>query len=199
MTRRTSLLLVALLWAAAGDVAAQVPVRDHVQRAASRFGLSPELVEAVVAAESGGEVRAVSKAGAMGLMQLMPGTWMELRRRLALGPDPFDPADNVLAGTAYLRQLLDRYGSPGFLAAYNAGPGRYEQSLAGRALPAETVRYVEKLSSNITSPVVAADWRTAGLFTPAWQASLGRPTGDEQTPTHPPSTGPFVERSGAFR
>ena len=79
----------------------------------------------------------------MGLMQLMPGTWVELGVRYGLGLDPFDPRDNVFAGTAYLREMHERFGSAGFLAAYHAGPSRYEQHLAtGQPLPPETVAYV---------------------------------------------------------
>ena len=96
--------------------------------------------------ESAGDVRAVSSAGAMGLMQIMPATWKELRGHYHLGHDPFDAHDNILAGAAYLRELYDRYGSPGFLAAYNAGPERYEEYLAGRPLPRETRAYVAKLT-----------------------------------------------------
>lgn len=98
-------------------------------------------------AESDGIAHAVSPTGAIGLMQLMPKTWSALSARYHLGSDPFDPHDNILAGAAYLRELHDRYGSPGFLAAYNAGPGRYEQHLAsGRPLPAETRAYVAALT-----------------------------------------------------
>src|SRR3546814_9197460 len=71
-------------------------------------------------AESAGDVRAVSHAGAMGLMQIMPATWTYLRGRYGLGDDPYHVRDNIIAGTAYLRELHDRFGSPGFLAAYNA-------------------------------------------------------------------------------
>ena len=88
--------------------------------------------------ESGGDERATSPRGAMGLMQLMPGTWVELSVRYGLGLDPFDPSDNILAGTAYLKEMHDRFGSAGFLAAYHAGPARYEQHLAtGQPLPPE--------------------------------------------------------------
>ena len=76
----------------------------------------------------------------MGLMQIMPDTWTELRTRHRLGRDPYDPRDNILAGAAYLREMHDRYGSPGFLAAYNAGPGRYEDYLAGRPLAGRNAR-----------------------------------------------------------
>ena len=83
-------------------------------------------------------------------MQIMPKTWAELRARHRLGADPYDPQDNILAGTAYIRELYDRYGAPGFLAAYNAGPGRYERHLAtGRPLPAETQAYVATLAPMI--------------------------------------------------
>ncbi|MFN4925406.1 lytic transglycosylase domain-containing protein [Bradyrhizobium sp.] len=100
--------------------------------------------------ESGGNSRARSRKGAIGLMQIMPGTWTELRSRHRLGADPYDIRDNILAGTAYIRELSDRYGAPGFLAAYNAGPGRYERHLAtGRPLPAETQTYVAKLAPDI--------------------------------------------------
>ena len=86
--------------------------------------------------ESVGDVRALSPKGAMGLMQIMPETWAILRARFGLGANPYDPHDNILAGAAYLRKLHDRYGAAGFLAAYDAGPARYEDRLAtGRPLP----------------------------------------------------------------
>lgn len=123
------------------------PIADYVAAAARRFGVPIAWIRLVLDAESAGDMRAVSRAGAMGLMQIMPNTWSELRARYGLGRDPFDPHDNILAGTAYLRELYDRYGSPGFLAAYNAGPQRYEEYLAGvRALPAETRAYVAVLA-----------------------------------------------------
>ena len=76
------------------------------------------------ARESFGDVHAISPKGAMGLMQIMPATWAGLRPRYGLGADPYDAHDNIIAGAAYLRELQDRYGAPGFLAAYNAGPAR---------------------------------------------------------------------------
>ncbi|PWB84308.1 MAG: lytic transglycosylase [Methylocystaceae bacterium] len=120
---------------------------DHVTEAARRFGIPAEWIRAVMKIESLVQRDAVSVKGAMGLMQIMPGTWSELRARYALASDPFDPHDNILAGAAYLRELHDRYGSPGFLAAYNAGPRRYEDYLDGRrSLPSETVAYVAALA-----------------------------------------------------
>ena len=91
-----------------------------------------------------------SSAGAMGLMQVMPETYDELRDRYSLGDDPYDPHDNILAGTAYLREMYDIYGSPGFLAAYNAGPRRLDDYLSNnRPLPDETRRYVAMIGPNI--------------------------------------------------
>src|SRR5579872_805748 len=101
-----------------------------VTEASRRFGVPERWIRAVMQAESGGRQRARSPKGAMGLMQIMPKTWTELRARHGLGADPFDPRDNILAGAAYIRELHDRYGAPGFFAAYNAGPGRYERHLA---------------------------------------------------------------------
>jgi soluble lytic murein transglycosylase-like protein len=98
-------------------------------------------------AESGGRTvlnrrPITSRAGAMGLMQLMPGTWREMSAAYGLGSNPRDPRDNIMAGTAYLGAMYDRFGYPGLFAAYNAGPARYARHLAtGRRLPAETVAY----------------------------------------------------------
>ena len=130
-----------------------------VAEASRRFGIPAQWILAVIRVESAGDARVVSRAGAIGLMQIMPATYAELRRDLGLGADPFAVRDNVLAGTAYLRRMYDRYGSPGFLAAYNAGPGRWEAHLSGvRPLPVETVRYMERLAA-ITGPATFADPR----------------------------------------
>lgn len=72
------------------------------------------------------------------MMHIMPETWADLRLRHDLGDDPYNARDNILAGTAYLADLRDRYGAAGVFAAYNAGPARYERHLAGEALPDET-------------------------------------------------------------
>jgi len=122
------------------------PFGAHIAEASHRFGVPTAWIRAVMRKESAGDARAVSSAGARGIMQIMPGTWDDLRARWSLGRDPFDPRDNIMAGTAYLRELHDRFGSPGFLAAYNAGPARYEAYLAGRPLPAETRAYVAALA-----------------------------------------------------
>ncbi|BAK84695.1 hypothetical protein KMAL_28660 [Novacetimonas maltaceti] len=121
-----------------------------VRDAASQAAIPPSWIRAVLRIESDGDRHAVSSAGAMGLMQIMPGTWRDLRHTLNLGADPFDPHDNIVAGAAYLRWLHDRYGDAGFLAAYNAGPGRYDDHLAtGRPLPDETQTYVASVMRRI--------------------------------------------------
>lgn len=125
--------------------------RPYVAEASQRFGVPVAWIERVMRAESGGRTRIdgrriTSRAGAMGLMQLMPGTWAEMRDALELGDDPHDPHDNIVAGTAYLHRLYRRFGYPSLFAAYNAGPGRYAAYLAGeQALPAETQSYLEQL------------------------------------------------------
>jgi len=124
-------------------LARQKPFEYWIEQYAHTHGVSPDLVRAVIQAESNFNPRAVSAKGAMGLMQLMPATWADMRVRLGLGSNPDDPRDNILAGTFYLRLMYDRFGYPGMFAAYNAGPRRYAEHLSGgRALPAETVGYL---------------------------------------------------------
>jgi hypothetical protein len=119
----------------------------HIREASKRFAIPERLLRGVMHVESVGDVRALSSKGAMGLMQIMPATWEELRIKYRLGDDPYQPRDNILAGAAYLREMLDSFGRSGFLAAYNAGPGRYKEHLStGRPLPRETVDYVRKLA-----------------------------------------------------
>lgn len=130
----------------------RIDIAAYVRAASQRFGIPEGWIYAVIRVESGGRTRAISSAGAMGLMQLMPGTWARQRARFALGGDPFDPRDNIMAGTSYLCEMYDRYGAPGFLAAYNAGPGRYEAWRdRGRPLPLETRRYVARLAPMLQS------------------------------------------------
>lgn len=132
--------------------------RPHIEEASARFGVPAEWIERVIQAESGGRTTLggrliVSSAGAMGLMQLMPGTWAAMRTRLGLGSDPHAPRDNILAGTLYLRMMYDRFGYPGLFAAYNAGPARYAAHVAGkRELPAETRAYVVTVAGRTAPP-----------------------------------------------
>jgi soluble lytic murein transglycosylase-like protein len=163
----------------------------EIAEASQRFGIPEDWIRAVMRVESSGRVRAVSRKGAIGLMQIMPDTWAGLRLRYQLGRDPYDPRDNILAGAAYLREMHDRYGATGFLAAYNAGPGRYAEYLSiGRTLPAETLAYVAALAPliggepvNYGVVVVAAgpmSWSRAPLFVVVADstASVNRPQSD---------------------
>jgi membrane-bound lytic murein transglycosylase B len=123
-----------------------------IAEASRRFAVPAAWIRAVMQAESGGRTMLdgrpiTSRAGATGLMQVMPETYEEMRLRYGLGGDPHDPRDNILAGTAYLREMYDRYGYPGVFAAYNAGPARFDAHLlTGRSLAAETQRYLAALS-----------------------------------------------------
>ena len=126
------------------------PFAAFITEASKRFAVPEHWIRSVMRVESAGVVRARSRKGAMGLTQIMPETWTELRTRYNLGTDPYDPHDNILAGAAYIRELYQRFGAPGFLAAYNSGPTRYENHLAtGRSLPDETKDYVAILAPMI--------------------------------------------------
>lgn len=169
------------------------PWAQHITDAARRFAISERWIRAVMQAESDHDPLAVSPKGAMGLMQIMPATWTDLRSRYRLGADPYQPRDNILAGAAYLAELHDLYGFPGFLAAYNAGPGRYEKHLVSdEPLPVETVDYVAKIMSLIdgdTAPVMRkgvrpsrSSWSIAPLFV---ARSLAGNSGDNRTANFP--------------
>ncbi len=214
-------------YAPAERSAARHPYAVHVADAAQHFGIPERWIWAVMRVESNGDSRAISSAGAMGLMQIMPGTWAGLRARHGLGNDPYDVRDNIMAGAAYLRAMHDRYGNAtAMLAAYNAGPGRYDEYLSrGRPLPTETLAYLAKLAA-ITgnagdSQLAAAPpsdpfaWRRAALFAVRPGAlSTAQPaadrTGSDAQPERPsadhaelvladapaPSNGLFVPLSG---
>jgi Transglycosylase SLT domain len=144
--------------------------QSFIDEAASRFSVPAAWIGAVIRIESNGNPKALSPKGAVGLMQLMPDTYAELRVRYRLGDDPKDPHDNIIAGTAYLRDMRERFGMEGFIAAYNAGPQRYEDHLAtGQPLPDETLAYVAKLAPLLSSGLPADDrsivsWQQAPLF-----------------------------------
>lgn len=148
---RIALLALALFWASPAAADPLERWSAQIAEASARYGIPAEWIRRVMRAESGGRTMLggrpiVSHAGAMGLMQLMPGTWTEIRTLLGLGQDPHEPRDNILAGTYYLRLMHDRFGYPGLFAAYNAGPARYAQYLAGRRLPRETVAYAAQIT-----------------------------------------------------
>jgi soluble lytic murein transglycosylase-like protein len=176
--------------------AAADPYAIDIAEASRRFGIPEAWIRAVMHVESRGNVRAVSPKGAIGLMQIMPDTWTGLRRRYGFGHNPRDPRDNILAGAAYLREMHDRYGAAGFLAAYNAGPGRYQDYVStGRPLPAETRAYVAALAPLIgggglidRSVAVAAGpnlWIRAPLFVGIVDSTLStdRPQSDSRLHT----------------
>jgi soluble lytic murein transglycosylase-like protein len=187
-----------------GPAAAQSADRwsGHIAEASARFGVPEPWIRRVMQAESGGRTLLngrpiTSRAGAMGLMQLMPGTWREMRAAQGLGADPHDPRDNILAGTAYLRLMYDRFGYPGLFAAYNAGPARYSEHLArGRRLPAETVAYVATVGGAAAqaSPPSPPQAERPGMFVEL--ASTGAPEA-EARPAAPPPNPLFVQLSTA--
>jgi soluble lytic murein transglycosylase-like protein len=156
-------LAAALLWAAPASADTVNRWQPYISEASLRFGIPEDWIVRVMRAESGGHshrngkpIR--SRVGAMGLMQIMPATWTGLTARYGLGNNPDDPRSNILGGTAYLREMYDRFGYPGLFAAYNAGPARYASTLAGRSrLPGETVAYVASIiGSGSTAPVAPA-------------------------------------------
>ena len=117
---------------------------DHIiKRKSSEYNIEPAIIRALITTESAWNPRAVSKKGAMGLMQLMPATANEMEIK-----DPFDPEENIDGGTRYLRWLLDRFDDnlDLALAAYNAGPARVEKS-GGIPQIAETKKFVKKVLS----------------------------------------------------
>ena len=180
------------------------PWGPYITEASAKFDVPERWIREVMRQESGGKLFGrggqliTSSAGAMGLMQVMPATYDEIRGRYPeLGGDPFDPHNNVLAGTAYIREMYDIYGSPGFLAAYNAGPGRMDDYLTrSRTLPDETRRYVASIgprisgaSPNRASPgeqyamnavpmqIPAGPRYATPAFTPSYQVADSAPAG----------------------
>lgn len=135
------------------------PMDRIVQAAAQRHNVDPALVKAVIRTESGWNPRAVSRKGAVGLMQLIP----ETAQRYGVG-NPFDPVQNVEGGTMYLKSLLDRYNGDltKSLAAYNAGEHAVDQSRGVPQIP-ETIRYVQKVTDAYFQP---GSGRDLGLWSP---------------------------------
>ena len=126
------------------------PWGPYITEASARFDIPERWIREVMRVESSFNPMDTSQVGAMGLMQVMPETYDILSAHYNLGDDPYEPHDNVMAGTAYLREMYDIYGSPGFLAAYNAGPGRLDDYLTrNRPLPDETRNYVRKIAPYI--------------------------------------------------
>jgi len=133
---------------AACDPLPEIELTPLVQQAAQHAGLDANLLRAVAQQESGFRSCAVSQKGAMGLMQLMPGTAEELGVH-----DPFDPAESLMSGAHLLRELLDRYKGDTALAlgAYNAGPGRVDDAGGVPEIP-ETIHYIQQILSRLAIP-----------------------------------------------
>jgi hypothetical protein len=131
-----------------------------ITEASQRFHIPAAWIRAVMRQESGGRTMLgenkpiVSRAGAVGLMQVLPATYDQMAEQHELGDDPFDARDNIMAGAAYLRWLHERYGFPKMFAAYNAGPGRVEH---GGKLPAETRAYVGGITKTLKSAKSSLD------------------------------------------
>ena len=174
------------------DATAQLERANAVAAAIAEAPRRFAVPETWIRAESNGDEAIVSPAGAIGLMQVMPETYAELRLALGIGPDPFAIRDNILAGAAYLRQMHDRYGIVGMAGSYNAGPRRWEQHLSGnRRLPRETVGYIAKLAPNIgfdrvdgitstTSPDTYSSFQSPLLFALARAQTAARPVAERQ-------------------
>jgi Transglycosylase SLT domain len=182
------------------------PFAAFITEASKRFAVPEHWIRSVMRVESAGEVRARSRKGAKGLMQIMPQTWSDLRAQYDLGADPYDPRDNILAGAAYIRELYQRFGTPGFLAAYNSGPTRYENHLAtGRSLPDETQDYVAILApmiggKQVNGKVVAVTDSPALASSPLFVGrSANRSSDDRPSPSvrldHPSNVRPVVDLS----
>jgi hypothetical protein len=156
------------------EAQAETAVDRAIAEASDTFAIPQSWIRAVIAVESAGNARALSRSGAIGLMQIMPDTWAVLRHRLHLGTDPYDSHDNVMAGTALLRELYDRFGPGGFLAAYNASPERYLAYLTqSKPLTDETRAYLihiapllggAELGRAVAAPGTSPNWQAATLF-----------------------------------
>ncbi len=148
-----------------------------VAKASKRFDVPVPWINAVMRMESGGRTLLtpsqpiISDKGAMGLMQVMPQTYQDMRSQYQLGADPFDPLDNIPAGVAYLKWLKGKYGYPALFAAYNAGPGQVDDFLAkGRPLPQETKLYIAGIGRILED-------RNVGDGLPVIAAQFTRPDG----------------------
>ncbi|WP_363753679.1 lytic transglycosylase domain-containing protein [Sphingobium sp. LSP13-1-1.1] len=197
---RVFAVTVALLAAtpAAADPPRTDPVsgwRAEIAEASARFGVPVAWIERVMRAESGGQTMLggrpiTSRAGAIGLMQLMPATWAAMRAAHGLGANPHDPHDNILAGTAYLRAMYDRFGYPRLFGAYNAGPSRYAAHLAsGRALPAETRAYLAMVSGTPSGPSQSLpQQQPPALFITLRTSNTSADPSPSRAPDEPPDT-----------
>lgn len=153
--------------------AALNPWGPYIQEASTRFSIPQSWIRAVMQQESGGHqymhgrlTRSVH--GAVGLMQIKPDTYRELAKRYHLGSDPYNPHDNIMAGSGYIRELYDRFGSPGFVAAYNCGPQCEENHRSrGTSLPSYARTYLAEVSPHLNDPIPATLNKTEMAYTTA--------------------------------
>jgi soluble lytic murein transglycosylase-like protein len=172
---RASRIAAALLvtgFASSLAAAPSATCADYLAEAEQVSGLPETLIASVLHVESRGNSAAVSAAGAKGCMQIMPATWDSLTARYALGSDVYDPRANMIGGALYLREMVDRYGLQGGLAAYNAGPGRYEAWRDGRRnLPRETINYVAQIAPMAGGNAAPPRPKFAATIAPSWTQS----------------------------
>jgi hypothetical protein len=154
-----------------------------ITEASKRFGVPREWIIEVMRQESGGrtvlqgDLPITSEKGAMGLMQVMPETYRDMRIDYRLGDDPYDPRNSVLAGTAYLKFLHGKYGYPALFAAYKTGPGNLEANLLGKKnLPQETIAYLTNIRVRL-GDAGTTEGSFGGFKAPSASATLTRPDG----------------------
>jgi soluble lytic murein transglycosylase-like protein len=171
------------------DAESALPVNARITRwdrlineASRRFGVPRDWIIEVMRQESGGrtvlqgDLPITSEKGAMGLMQVMPETYRDMRLDHRLGPDAYDPRNNVLAGAAYLKFLHGKYGYPALFAAYNTGPGNLEANLLGKKnLPQETIAYLTNIRLRLGDASTSGS--VGGFAAPQVIAKLTRPDG----------------------
>ena len=164
-------------------VAARIARWDKlISEASKRFGVPRDWIIEVMRQESGGrtvlqgDLPITSEKGAMGLMQVMPETYRDMRLDHRLGQDAYDPRNSVLAGAAYLKFLHGKYGYPALFAAYNTGPGNLEANLLGKKnLPQETIAYLTNIRLRLGDTTTSGS--VGGFATPSVIAKLTRPDG----------------------
>lgn len=135
------------------------PWGPYINQSSQRFNVPDQWIRAVMMQESSGyqyynKRPVTSPHGAKGLMQLKTLTYRDMAKRYKLGKDPYNPLDNIMAGTAYIRTLYNKFGAPGFVAAYHGGPGTLSNHLnKGASLPKETKHYLASVSPKLGNDV----------------------------------------------
>ncbi len=171
-----------------GAAAALDRWRPFVREAAARFRIQEDWIDTVLRQAPAAGAGGIAPTGAMGLMQVLPDTYLEMRERYGLGSDPFDPRDNILAGSAYLKEMAERYGEKGALTAYHAGAERMEAHLRrGAPLPEGTVAFVAAAGPLPGKPLPAVPPAQGAPLLPAAvaQAKAATPAAAKPEPVAP--------------